>query len=87
MLGIPILTQVSPKPCRRHPSSFLFQDRQLRAGLGLVSEVEAVLAGSPDSVWGLLNLVRLVCGPQALQGAGGRSGSAGRVRGAEAANR
>lgn len=62
---------------------FLFQDRQLRAGLGLVSAVEAVLAGSPDSVWGLLNLVRLVCGPQALQGAGGRSGSVGRVRGAD----
>ncbi|KAG2493167.1 hypothetical protein HYH03_008589 [Edaphochlamys debaryana] len=55
------------------------KERQLRAGPGLVSEVEAVLAGEADSVWGLLNFIRLAIAPQFLGASGvGRTGGRGR---------
>ncbi|KAG2454521.1 hypothetical protein HYH02_000368 [Chlamydomonas schloesseri] len=53
------------------------KERQLRAGLGLVAEVEAVLAGHADSVWGLLNFIRLACAPQYMMGSGAFSAARG----------
>ncbi|KAG2436334.1 hypothetical protein HXX76_006643 [Chlamydomonas incerta] len=57
------------------------KERQLRAGLGLVAEVEAVLAGNADSVWGLLNFIRLACAPQYMMGSGALNAGRGGGRG------
>ncbi|EFJ46337.1 hypothetical protein VOLCADRAFT_93166 [Volvox carteri f. nagariensis] len=43
------------------------KERQLRAGLGLIAEVESILAGSADSIWGLLNFIRLAHAPSQYQ--------------------
>ncbi|GIL82243.1 hypothetical protein Vretifemale_11156, partial [Volvox reticuliferus] len=51
------------------------KERQLRAGLGLIAEVESVLAGSADSIWGLLNFIRLAVAPQYLYLRGSGNGT------------
>ncbi|KXZ51767.1 hypothetical protein GPECTOR_11g210 [Gonium pectorale] len=58
-------------------------ERQLRAGPGLAAEVEGVLAGSFDSIWGLLNLIRLAVGRQRLAGSGGGAALTGTRRQAD----
>ncbi|GIL67138.1 hypothetical protein Vafri_20588, partial [Volvox africanus] len=52
------------------------KERQLRAGLGLIAEVESVLAGSADSIWGLLNFIRLAVAPHYLHLRGSGNGAA-----------
>ncbi len=44
-----------------------------------MAEVESVLAGSPDSIWGLLNFIRLAIAPQFqyMRGSGAGAGSGG----------